>query len=106
MLFNRHCWLLPPFHDDWTAVAPLAVLPPLSMTNPFVKLADSAVNFLTNSAADPASKIPEYKVCAVRVERIPTVSLSHLTGLDLPAGILAGSLKFHHKDTEFTESLQ
>ena len=40
---------------------------------PFVKLADSAANFLTNAAFDPASKIPEYKVCAVRIEpvRIP-----------------------------------
>jgi formate dehydrogenase alpha subunit len=38
---------------------------------PFVKLADSAANFLTNPAFDPASKIPEYKVCAVRVERMP-----------------------------------
>jgi formate dehydrogenase alpha subunit len=37
---------------------------------PFVKLADSAANFLTNSACDPSSKIPEYKVCAVRVERL------------------------------------
>jgi predicted molibdopterin-dependent oxidoreductase YjgC len=36
---------------------------------PFVKLADSAANFLTNAAFDPASKIPEYKVCAVRIER-------------------------------------
>ncbi len=36
---------------------------------PFVKLAESAANFLTNSAHDPDSKIPEYKVCAVRVER-------------------------------------
>jgi formate dehydrogenase alpha subunit len=35
---------------------------------PFVKLADSAANFLTNRAFDPASKIPEYKVCAVRIE--------------------------------------
>jgi predicted molibdopterin-dependent oxidoreductase YjgC len=35
---------------------------------PFVKLADSAVNFLTNSACDPVSKIPEYKVCAVKIE--------------------------------------
>jgi predicted molibdopterin-dependent oxidoreductase YjgC len=35
---------------------------------PFVKLAESAANFLTNSAHDPTSKIPEYKVCAVRVE--------------------------------------
>jgi formate dehydrogenase alpha subunit len=37
---------------------------------PFVKLGDSAANFLTNSAFDPSSKIPEYKVCAVRLERI------------------------------------
>jgi formate dehydrogenase alpha subunit len=35
---------------------------------PFVKLADSAANFLTNNVLDPASKIPEFKVCAVRVE--------------------------------------
>ena len=39
---------------------------------PFVKLADSAANFLTNSAHDPSSKIPEYKVCAVRIEAIRT----------------------------------
>jgi formate dehydrogenase alpha subunit len=35
---------------------------------PFVKLADSAANFLTNAALDPGSRIPEYKVCAVAVE--------------------------------------
>jgi formate dehydrogenase alpha subunit len=35
---------------------------------PFVKLEASAANFLTNSAHDPSSKIPEYKVCAVRLE--------------------------------------
>ena len=29
---------------------------------------DSAINFLTNPALDPTAKIPEYKVCAVRVE--------------------------------------
>jgi predicted molibdopterin-dependent oxidoreductase YjgC len=34
---------------------------------PFVKLADSAANFLTNSAVDPLARIPEYKVCAVRI---------------------------------------
>jgi predicted molibdopterin-dependent oxidoreductase YjgC len=38
---------------------------------PFVKLSESAANFLTNSAHDPTSKIPEYKVCAVRLERVP-----------------------------------
>jgi formate dehydrogenase alpha subunit len=37
---------------------------------PFVKFADSAANFLTNAAFDPSAKIPEYKVCAVRLERI------------------------------------
>ncbi|MEK7701227.1 MAG: formate dehydrogenase subunit alpha [candidate division NC10 bacterium] len=36
---------------------------------PFVKLAESAANFLTNSAFDPSAKIPEYKVCAVRIAR-------------------------------------
>src|SRR3989475_2240985 len=36
---------------------------------PFVKLGESAANFLTNAAFDPSSKIPEYKVCAVRVTR-------------------------------------
>jgi len=31
--------------------------------------AESPANLLTNSALDPVSKIPEYKVCAVRIER-------------------------------------
>ena len=35
---------------------------------PFVKLSESAANFLTNSAYDPDTLIPEYKVCAVRVQ--------------------------------------
>ncbi len=37
---------------------------------PFVKLKEHAANFLTNSAFDPDSKIPEYKVCAARLEKI------------------------------------
>jgi len=36
---------------------------------PFVKLAQSAANFLTNAAYDPKSKIPEYKVCAARIDK-------------------------------------
>jgi formate dehydrogenase major subunit/formate dehydrogenase alpha subunit len=32
---------------------------------------DSAANFLTNPALDPQAKIPEFKVCAVRVEPAP-----------------------------------
>ena len=35
---------------------------------PFVRLNESAANFLTNAVYDPDSRIPEYKVCAVRVE--------------------------------------
>ena len=30
--------------------------------------AEAAANVLTNAAVDPMAKIPEYKVCAVRVE--------------------------------------
>ena len=37
---------------------------------PFVKLKEHAANFLTNSALDTDSRIPEYKVCAVRLERV------------------------------------
>jgi len=32
--------------------------------------AESPANMLTNPAVDPVAKIPEYKVCAVRVERV------------------------------------
>jgi anaerobic selenocysteine-containing dehydrogenase len=32
--------------------------------------AESPVNLLTNPALDPVAKIPEYKVCAVRIERV------------------------------------
>ena len=37
---------------------------------PFVKLQEHAANFLTNSALDPDSRIPEYKVCAVRMDKL------------------------------------
>jgi formate dehydrogenase major subunit/formate dehydrogenase alpha subunit len=32
---------------------------------------ESAANFLTNPALDPKAKIPEFKVCAVRIEAVP-----------------------------------
>jgi formate dehydrogenase major subunit/formate dehydrogenase alpha subunit len=32
--------------------------------------AESAANFLTNPALDPVAKIPEFKVCAVKVEKV------------------------------------
>ncbi len=34
--------------------------------------AEAAANRLTNSALDPVAHIPEYKVCAVRIEKIST----------------------------------
>ena len=37
---------------------------------PFVKLKEHAANFLTNAALDPESRIPEYKVCAVKMEKM------------------------------------
>jgi formate dehydrogenase alpha subunit len=52
--------------DGWARVTD--AVRPGAIFVPFVKLAESAANFLTNAAADPISKIPEYKVCAVRVE--------------------------------------
>jgi formate dehydrogenase alpha subunit len=36
---------------------------------PFVRLADSAANWLTNNVYDDVARIPEYKVCAVAVEK-------------------------------------
>jgi formate dehydrogenase major subunit len=32
--------------------------------------ADGATNYLTNNALDPIAKIPELKVCAVKIEKI------------------------------------
>ena len=46
-----------------TEVSPVGVV---FMTFHF---AESPTNLLTNPALDPVSKIPEYKVCAVRIER-------------------------------------
>jgi predicted molibdopterin-dependent oxidoreductase YjgC len=34
--------------------------------------AESPANVLTNPAADPVSKIPEFKVCAIRIEKMET----------------------------------
>jgi formate dehydrogenase alpha subunit len=47
------------------------VVQPGAVFVPFVKLEESAANFLTNAAFDPSAKIPEYKVCAVRLEPAP-----------------------------------
>jgi predicted molibdopterin-dependent oxidoreductase YjgC len=31
---------------------------------------EAAANLLTNAALDPVSKIPEYKVCAVKIQPV------------------------------------
>jgi predicted molibdopterin-dependent oxidoreductase YjgC len=36
---------------------------------PFVRLSEHAANWLTNNVYDKASHIPEYKVCAVRLDK-------------------------------------
>lgn len=46
---------------------------------PFHWAGDRAANKLTNRALDPLSKIPEYKVCAVRVERATSETSVSLT---------------------------
>jgi formate dehydrogenase major subunit len=43
---------------------------PTGMTFISFHFSETPGNILTNSAADPISKTPEYKVCAVRVERV------------------------------------
>jgi len=37
---------------------------------PFVKLREANANYLTNAVYDPTSRIPEYKVCAARIEKL------------------------------------
>ncbi|MFQ5984707.1 MAG: molybdopterin dinucleotide binding domain-containing protein [Alphaproteobacteria bacterium] len=36
--------------------------------------AEAAANLLTNPALDPIGKIPEFKFCAARVEKMPTMA--------------------------------
>ena len=40
------------------------------VSSAFDKLKEHAANYLTNSVYNPNSKIPEYKICAVRLEKI------------------------------------
>jgi formate dehydrogenase (NADP+) alpha subunit len=44
-------------------------VPPGIVFMPF-HFAEGAANTLTNTALDPVAKIPEYKICAIRVEKI------------------------------------
>lgn len=44
-------------------------VPPGTIFIPF-HFAEAAANVLTNPAFDPVAKIPEYKVAAVRIEKV------------------------------------
>jgi predicted molibdopterin-dependent oxidoreductase YjgC len=52
-----------------TARARVAETSPPGVVFMTFHFAESPANVLTNPALDPPSKIPEYKVCAVRVEK-------------------------------------
>jgi anaerobic selenocysteine-containing dehydrogenase len=44
-------------------------VPPGTIFIPF-NFRESAANALTNASRDPVAKIPEFKVCAVRIEKL------------------------------------
>ena len=43
----------------------------------------ASVNAITHAALDPVSRIPEFKMCAVRVEKIPTTSMARTESAEL-----------------------
>ena len=52
-----------------TAKAKVTEITPPGVVSTTFHFAESPVNVLTNAALDPDAKIPEYKVCAVKVEK-------------------------------------
>jgi len=56
-------------------------VPPGTVFVPF-HYAEAVVNRLTHAALDPISKIPEYKVCAVRMEKIGPAAESRPSALE------------------------
>ncbi|MFC2000779.1 molybdopterin oxidoreductase family protein [Chloroflexota bacterium] len=57
---------------DMTARARLTTATPVGVASATFHFAESPTNVLTNPALDPVAKIPELKVCAVRVEPVET----------------------------------
>ncbi|NEC72652.1 molybdopterin dinucleotide binding domain-containing protein, partial [Streptomyces rochei] len=58
------------------AVAPARITPgirPDTVFMPFHWPGEGRANTLTNPALDPTSRMPEFKVCAVRVEAVKAV---------------------------------
>jgi len=56
---------------ELTAKAKITERSPKNVVYMTFHFAESAVNLLTNPALDPVAKIPEFKVCAVRIEKAP-----------------------------------
>jgi predicted molibdopterin-dependent oxidoreductase YjgC len=56
---------------ELTAKAKVTERSPQNVVYMTFHFAESAVNLLTNTAVDPVAKIPEFKVCAVRIEKAP-----------------------------------
>jgi len=54
---------------ELTAKAKVTEVSPVGVVFMTFHFAESPANILTNPALDPVAKIPEYKVCAVRVEK-------------------------------------
>jgi anaerobic selenocysteine-containing dehydrogenase len=53
-----------------TARAKVTEVTPAEVVTMNFHFAETPTNQLTISAVDPVAKIPEYKVCAVRVEKV------------------------------------
>jgi assimilatory nitrate reductase catalytic subunit len=47
---------------------------------PFHWSEQGRANLLTNPALDPVSKMPEFKVCAVRIEKLPAAGADAISG--------------------------
>ena len=53
---------------------------------------DGDCNWLTNAQLDPYSRIPEYKVCAVRIEKIPDEEAYTADGVYITQAMVARKL--------------
>ncbi len=59
--------------DPETKGIPILMLTAVDQKYPSFHFAEAAANVLTSDALDPIAKIPEYKVCAVRIEKLRAV---------------------------------
>ena len=59
---------------------------------------DGDCNWLTNAKLDPYSRIPEYKVCAVRIEKIPVAEAYTPEGVYITQAMVAE--EWHRRNRE------